>query len=33
MPRNIREQVWASGDTDLEVVAALPVEDTEAISA
>jgi Protein of unknown function (DUF2778) len=32
MPRNIREQVWASGDTELEVIAALPVQD-EAISA
>jgi Protein of unknown function (DUF2778) len=33
MPRNVREQVWASGDTDLEVVPALPVEDIEDISA
>jgi len=29
MPRTVREQVWNSGDTDLEVVAALPVEDQQ----
>ena len=28
MPRNIREQVWQSGDTSLEVVAERPTEDT-----
>jgi Protein of unknown function (DUF2778) len=33
MPRNIREQVWASGDTDLEVVPAPPLEDVEAVPA
>jgi hypothetical protein len=27
MPRPVREQVWNSGDTDLEVVPALPTQD------
>jgi len=29
MPRTVREQVWNSGDTDLEVVAALPTQDLQ----
>lgn len=29
MPRTIREQVWLSGDTSLEVVAQNPTEDTD----
>jgi hypothetical protein len=33
MPRNVREQVWNSGDTELEVVPALPVQDAEAVPA
>jgi Protein of unknown function (DUF2778) len=33
MPRNVREQVWASNDTELEVVAALPTQDLEAVPA
>jgi hypothetical protein len=33
MPRSVREQVWASGDTELEVVPALPVRDEEAVPA
>lgn len=27
MPRTVRERVWNSGDTELEVVAALPIQD------
>jgi len=30
MPRTIREKVWASGDTELTVVALKPIEDTGA---
>ena len=30
MPRVVREQVWSSGDTDLEVVLEIPVQDLEA---
>ncbi len=29
MPRTVREQVWNSGDTDLEVIAALPTQDLQ----
>jgi hypothetical protein len=29
MPRTVREQVWSSGDTELEVVAALPTQDLQ----
>lgn len=29
MPRAVREQVWTSGDTDLEVVPALPMENVQ----
>ena len=29
MPRTVREMVWSSGDTELEVVAALPTEDLQ----
>jgi len=33
MPRIVREQVWNSGDTELEVVPVLPTQDVEPISA
>lgn len=33
MPRNVREQVWNSGNTDLEVVPDLPIRDPNAVEA
>ncbi len=33
MPRAVREQVWNSGDTDLEVVPALPMQNVQEQSA